>query len=205
MFCLLGSLISNFLVAVLGSIALISAIDSADSFRMFTNDGNIYTVIVSVIFVVTNVILLINKKENLPRFIHVLRLSSAVTEAVIFLVVVIILLPSSGLFLLQGFSMLVLHVIVPILSVLSFLLFENYPKKAQLTGTILGSLPVVLYGVIAITLVILKVWTGFQIPYPFLMVYSNPVWLTILYIVGIFGGTFGLSFLLSFLNRKIQN
>lgn len=120
------------LLTVLGSIALISAIDSVGSFRMFTNDGNIYTVIVSVVFVISNLILIINKNENIAPFIHVLRLSSAVTEAVIFLVVVIILLPSSGLFLLRGFSMFVFHIIVPILSVLSFLLFEKYPKKASL-------------------------------------------------------------------------
>lgn len=210
------SLAVNLAVAVLGLTAVLTQVftsraatngvdlSGTDAFRFFTNDGNIFCSFVSVITVVANVVCLIKHKDGkLPDWLYLLRLGSAVTGMVIFLVVVAILTPTMGAGLLSGFSMIILHAVDPILIVASFLLLDRRSGKVNVLKAVWGIVPVGIYGVIAIILCVAKVWTGNLIPYPFLDVYNNPWWASALYAVGMTAGAYGLTVLFNYLNGKI--
>lgn len=55
------------------------------------------------------------------------------------------------------------------------------------------------YGIVLIFLNIIHAVNG---PYPFLMVYEQPVWATLLWAITILGGVYGLSILLKFLRKQ---
>ena len=82
--------------------------------------------------------------------------------------------------------MIVLHVLNPVLVSLSFIVTMHHDVK-KIEG-LLGMVPMALYGIPVLTLIITKVWTKGLIPYPFLKIYDNPWWATILMLIGMFGG-----------------
>ena len=59
------------------------------------------------------------------------------------------------------------------------------------------------YGIIALILVATKVWNGRLIPYPFLRLYDNPWWQSVLYITFMFGGSALAALLLSMVTNKL--
>ena len=62
--------------------------DGIMTFRWMTVDGTIYTTILTIIVVACNVYELIRKTEVSRKVVYLLRLSSAVTEGIIIIVVV---------------------------------------------------------------------------------------------------------------------
>ena len=79
----------NLLISFLGVSALYIKFfiyDGIIAFRAFTVDGNIFTTIVSIVSLLINVKELVDGKEHESSRMFFLRLASAVTEAVIFIV-----------------------------------------------------------------------------------------------------------------------
>ena len=66
----------------------------------------------------------------------------------------------------------------------------------------LALIPTIFYAILAITLNIAKVWEG---PYPFLLVYRNPLWQTIAYSIVILGGAVAISRGYEVINRRIAD
>lgn len=187
--------IVHLLIFILGMIAIFMQLITKDKssnlvivngyniFRFFTNDGNIFISIVSLISFIYLIYSLISKKEY-PKWLYLLNLMSAASGGLIFLTVVFVLVPFYGAMLLKGYIMIMLHAINPILSILLFIFYiKGYISKKE---SILGIIPMAIYGIIALALVISKVWVGNLIPYPFLRVYENPVWMSILYNIYVF-------------------
>lgn len=197
-------------IIVMGSIAIIlQAISSSQSilsegglaiFRYFTIDGNIFVCVASIV-IISYLIYAYIKKKDIPNYIYILHLMSAVSSLLIFLTVMVVLLPYYGSILLAGYIMIVLHATNPIIVLLSFLFLYNNKIKKRLA--ILGIMPMAVYGIIAIILVACKVWTGRLIPYPFLELYDNPWWQSVLYITFMFGGSALAGLLLSFASSKL--
>lgn len=204
------SLTLNIVIVVLDIIAILNQLLSNDTtlqnanginiFRYFTNDGNIFAMIVAIINIVYISICIIKNKNNDSKIIYIFNLMSSVTLFLIFLVVVIILAPISPM-LVSGYNMIIEHVVVPFLCVCNFLFLTN--NKISKKMSLIGSLPLLLYGVIAIILCLTKVWTNELIPYPFLDIYNNPIWMTLLYAIGIIGGSFFVSILFNFSADKL--
>lgn len=209
------SLCVNALIVILGSIAILTQIFATNSngalsvsgfrvFKYFTNDGNILTIIVSSIIVVMNILELKKNEYTKPIWAYYLQLASAVSGMIIFLVVMFMLLPVFGVGIILGYRMMVLHIINPLLAVATLILFGEKNKKISLKECIFGSAPVLVYGSIALILCITRVWEGDAIPYPFLRVYEQPWWASILYVCGIWGGSFGLGVAFNYLNTKFK-
>ena len=198
------------IIIVMGSVAIIlQAISSSQSplseggfaiFRYFTIDGNIF-ICVSSIVIMSYLIYAYIKKKDIPNYIYILHLMSAVSSLLIFLTVMVVLLPYYGSILLIGYIMIVLHATNPIIAVLSFLFL--YKNKITNRLALLGIMPMAVYGIIAIILVASKVWTGNLIPYPFLKLYDNPWWQSVLYITSMFGGSALAGLLLAFASNKL--
>ena len=163
-------------------------------FRMFTNDGNLFSALAALSCGIYSAYCAVRNKSMDSRVIYSLRLMSAVSETVIFLIVVAVLMPMGMNMLLSGYSLFVLHAAAPFVTVISFALLDPRPKKIGKAGFLWGALPVFLYGLIVLILCLAKVWTGNLIPYPFFRVYDNPVWLTVAAMAGIIAVTLLLSF-----------
>lgn len=204
---IIGLILTNSLIVVLGTIAIALQIFSSNgqggvdfngvrAFNYFTNDGNIFCIIVSLITMITGFMMIKNEDKKPSRLLYLASLASSVNGIIIFMVVILLLMPAMGMLLFNGYTMLILHAVNPILIVLQFILF--YPREhVSFKLCIFGALPVLLYGAVSITLCVTKVWTGSTIPYPFLNVYANPLWQTLLYVVGILGGAYLISFLIN--------
>ena len=200
-------IILHLIIIIMGSIAIISqailppdtknavSTSGVNIFRYFTIDGNIFIIASSIVVLLS---ILLNKES---KIVYLLHLMAAVSALLIFFTVVIVLLPYFGPLLLHGYKMIVLHATNPIICIISFLFF--YKTKISKKMALLGILPMAVYGFFALLFCLTKVWTGALIPYPFLKVYENPWWESILYVIFMFGGCMVVSIVLSIVSRRL--
>ena len=170
----------NLLISALGISSLFIKfflVDGLLAFRAFTVDGNIFTTIVSVIAVVVNIREIIKKTENDSRTMFFLELASAVTEAVIFIVVMIGYLP---IFTdnpkITPYHMFCLHVAIPVLAVLRFIFFEKPLGILKPSKLLIGAIPIGVYGIGVVTAIKLGILPVSLVPYSFLDFDSNFLW-----------------------------
>ncbi len=136
-------------------------------------------------------------------FTHLTRFIATSSGTLTFLVVIFILIPMypNPLTLLYERSMLFHHTICPILSIVSFLFFEKEESRNLTYRHIpYGIALTAVYGAIFITLNAVKAFYG---PYPFLYVYEQPVWMSIVWFILVFGLSYGISVALYIGNKKI--
>lgn len=201
------SLSLNLFVFVSGLVAILLQIFNKDEningieiFKFFTNDSNIFAIIVSLITSIYLIYSLKNNKDSDSKVIYILNLMSAVSLIIVFFVVVFVLIPSNVIGV-KGYSLLMEHGLIPLIVVLNFLFC--YSNKISKKLSIIGIIPLMVYAVFSLTFCITKVWIDSQIPYPFLNVYNNPIWMSILYTIGIVGGSTLISIGISRLSYKL--
>ena len=182
-----GALCANALVVVLEVVALVLSLagQGVESFLFYTQDSNYFAMAASLLFCVYAVREL-RGVGKMPGWIHTFRYMAVSCLMLTFFVVITILMPMSGenaLFMLYGNSMLYQHTICPILAVFSFFVFES---RTDLPGfdVIKALVPTLAYALMTITLNICKVIEG---PYPFLMVYAQPWYASVLWCIIILG------------------
>ena len=162
----------------------------------YTEQSNILALISSSIIL----IYLLNNK-TIPRYLSLFRLVTTVSLLVTFLVVIFILAPmfnfNYGWLLFSGAS-LYMHLLCPLLSVISFIYFENHSFNNKY-DSLIGIIFTIIYAIIAIVLNILRIIEG---PYPFLLVYENSVIVSIIWCVLILGGSYLISMGLLKLKKK---
>ena len=157
----------------------------------YTNLSNILALIVSVLFI-------INYKKK-SKLINDLRFMSTSCLMVTFLVVLFILSPMYQFnYKLLMFTdvFFILHTLCPLLSIISYIFFEDGSKKKYL-----GFAFTLFYGIVLIILNALRIVNG---PYPFLMVYKQGIIMSIVWFILIIGGCYIISLLLSYLNKKLK-
>lgn len=181
------NLIFEAIIAALGISALaikFFLVDGVIAFRAFTNDGNLFTAVVMTISVITGIAGLAGNKETNSRTLYFLKLASAVTEAVIFIVVMIGYLPFfDDNPAITPYHMFCLHVAVPVLSVVNFIFFQTPVGVIQPQKMLFGAIPIMVYGtgvVIAIKTGILPMWL---VPYSFLDFDGQFVWFVLFALV----------------------
>ena len=176
-------------------------------FLYYTEDSNILSGISSLLLV----IFLIVKKDlrRIPDWVYVFRYIGTCCLTVTFIVVVTILIPSDNInylegvkrFLFQG-SMLFHHLLCPIISFISFTLFEGNKKLNKKKTIWYALIPTFIYGVIFIMLNIFRIVDG---PYPFLRVYKQPWYMSIMWIFIIYIGNYYIAKLILYLNQLSAN
>lgn len=194
------SLFSNLLLAGLECYAVYCTIARYGSFIIFqyyTIDSNFLCLLSSIVFFVFGCIGWKKKTYQVPLWVRILRLTASGGLALTFLVVVCVLCPaygpSSWVMMLFQKEMLFHHFLCPIISVASFLILET-DKRIKLKHTLYPLAYTLAYAIPVLILNICHVITG---PYPFLEVYNQAWYLTVLYIVGILGFDYLLIYLLS--------
>lgn len=195
------ALILNIIIVVFEIIAFL--LQRGINIVYYTQDSNLLALISSSIFVVYNLINLKNEKYVLPKWVGIFKYITTCSLLLTFLVVVFILSGSlSGLVILLGYgSMLFHHTLCPILAVISFICYEEYDLD-----NVKDNLNAVSFTIFyAIVIMILNIQRIVKGPYPFLYVYEQPVWATILWVIVILSGAFELAYFLRKSNRKVLN
>lgn len=124
------------------------------TFRMFTVLSNMFVAITAAMSIPFAVDGIRQKNYHLPRWIVNLTFSSVTCITLTFLITIFILSPRSGYFemMISG-SFLFMHTIVPIVSILSFLMINTY-HNVKLKTSLYALIPVLAYGVVYLILVI---------------------------------------------------
>ena len=171
-------------------------------FEYYTQDSNLLMLIVAAMacfFILRKMI----KRTDYPRWFSILKYTATLALLLTNLIVVFVLAPGIGFP--QGYQLLVFtgamyytHLVCPVLAMVSFCLFEKHNLNHK-NDAFLAIIYTLVYAVILLILNILHVVWG---PYPFLMVYDQPIWTSLLWCVGILGGTYLLALALKCLRRQ---
>ena len=127
-----------------------------ESFRYFTTLSNLFCAFTALVLLLSELF------GAMPPWAVTLKYMGTVAVTVTFLTVFLFLLPASRSIhgLLSTWPEIVMHVVTPLLAILSFLCFENRGLSAWVIP--LGVLPVLLYGWLYLNRVVLqKVWPDF--------------------------------------------
>ena len=170
----------------------------------FTNGINTlqyYTVLSNLLALVTSTIYsscFLKYHGEIPVWVSFLRYTTTVCLTLTFVVVCCIFVPVAGPEVLYGGVQFFHHLCCPILSIVSFLFFEN---RRELTGRCIffAVIPTLIYAAVLILLNALCLVVG---PYPFLLVHEQTPMQSVVYYIIITGLAFVASLLLHLMSRR---
>lgn len=172
--------------------------------RWMTVDGTLFTLILTLFFFIVNIVELHRKTEMTRRAVYISRLSSAVAESVIIIVVLISQLPIFPMHMhVARPDMFLMHIVIPILVIASFTMNDSPLGKLSRAETFYGTSFVTLYAVNVLALIVTGVIKREYIPYGFLDVKAMSIPAIIGTIVVFYVMGYSLSAGLSKLNRKL--
>ena len=172
-------------------------------FKFYTENSNYFALIVSTLFCV-NAIIALRNKSMISRFAHNLRFVSTVCLTVTLLVVLLVLIPMyPNTFINMMFlnSNLYQHLLCPVLSIISFVFFENQ-QKLQKNSIFYAIIPTLVYGTVCIVLNLFRIITG---PYPFFYVYEVPWYFSTFMSIGIFLGAILVAYIIYAVHNRGKN
>ncbi len=179
--------------------------DFLSDFRFMTINGTVFTSIISLITAVISLAEIIKGEDIKLEKFYFLRLTSVVTESIIAIVILMSLFPfipdKPNILKYDSFNM---HVIIPILTIVSFLIAEPPSDKIKPIMRFNGSALITIYSVIIVSLILWGVIPQKDIPYSFLEVNTRPLWYILLAGVIIYAGAYFLSWGYIELNKKIS-
>lgn len=195
------ALIINLLVVLLETIGLTMCFYKygLESFRYYTIDSNIIAFIASFAYSIAMVIDLIYEQDKNHHIINVLKYLGATALFITAIVVLTILGPmSSYKAVLLEDAMIYVHVLCPILTIISYMFVE----KQTLRGYKVAFFPLsytFVYGIIILILNIKKEMVG---PYPFFEVYNHNIFFCAGSCIAILVVTYLFSVFINILNKK---
>ena len=182
------ALVLNLIIIILEIIGLVISMVSSKRLMIeyYTEESNIFLLIVSSIYV-----FYLLTKRKIPKWLSILKHMAVLGLSITFLVVIFVLAPMYNFnygWMLFYKAMLYHHTLCPILAFITYLFVEEHKlSKKDIPYTMIFTLA---YTVILITCNLLKIVEG---PYPFLMVYKQPIYMSILWVILIDGGAYLLS------------
>ena len=188
------ALVLNVVLVVLGITGLIRTIIGMGypAWEYYTQLSNYFALCSAAIYSVFLMRNIRDKSKIIPKWVSILKYSATLSLLVTFLVVVFILTPYYGkdiiIWIFFEGSNLFYHTLCPIITFISFMFFESHNIKG-IKDNFRAVYFTIAYAIVFITLNILKVYEG---PYPFLMVYKQPVYMSIVWFILIVGGAFGI-------------
>jgi hypothetical protein len=190
--CLIVSLVINCAIVVFELIAAVMSFgrNGAGMLAFYTEDSNLFALLTCSAYAVCAVRSLRSGRAVFPAAVTMLKYMSVCCLTVTFIVVVCVLCPMYGAeayrFMLLENSMLFHHLICPVAAALSFIFFEPCPASGRRTALI-ALIPTAAYAAVTVTLNIARVMKG---PYPFLHVYEQPVYMSVIWLAVILAGAY---------------
>ena len=165
---------SNILLIVLAGLGLYFSIVDKNAFLYYSDNAGMFALSSSIIYV----IVVLTKKE--PNFLSLALRYVSTTCLVLTLVGTFYVATTTGENYLDSFikgSHLFNNLLCPIVSVISFTLFEGDRRLNKKKTIWYALIPTVIYGVIMLVCNVSNTFTG---PYSFMMINDNPVYLTVI-------------------------
>lgn len=171
-------------------------------FKYYTVDSNILVGIVSLILIIYEYKLINKKIDKIPKKIYLLKFMGTAGITLTFLTTLLFLAPQYGFYAMYNNTNLLFHLIVPLLSLISYIVFEKYDNKYKYS--VLGIVPMFIYSIFYTVNVIIHLDEGtmkYDI-YGFLKGDINNAYIVLpsIYLVSLL-----ISVVLIFLNRRVKN
>ena len=176
-----------------------------DRLRYMTFWGTIFTSIVSLVFGIICINEAIKEIEVTNKTAYFLRLSSATTELIIFVVVMFgltSLVPDQPD--ISSYPGVMMHLVIPISTVLSFILNDAPVGKPKPQEPFKGLLIIILYAAVMIAFFGSGILPSEKAPYSFLDFENTSLFFKFACLVGIFVVGYAVSWLLMRLNMKLS-
>lgn len=185
----------NILIIILEIIGFILVFNELGivSLEYYTEDSNLLLLVSSSIF-----LMFLLRNKELPSWFKSLRFASIVSTTLTLIIVLTVLSWTTdlGLYhLLFGGSMLYHHTLCPVLAIFAFMI-EKYDELNVIHGLYFT----IIYAIIMISLNILKIVEG---PYPFLLIYKQPVIHSVIWTIVILAITYAITLILKKVNGKV--
>ena len=164
---------SNILLIVLAGLGLYFSIVDKNVFLYYSDNAGMFALSSSIIYV----IIILTKKE--PNFLSLALRYVSTTCLVLTLVGTFYVATTTGENYLDSFikgSHLFNNLLCPIVSVISFTLFEGDRRLNKKKTIWYALIPTVIYGIIMLVCNVTNTFTG---PYSFMMINDNPVYVTV--------------------------
>lgn len=174
------NLIISLIVVILGTFAIIYIWnydrEGILTFRWMTVDGTIFTSIMAFAFIVISLVELRWYTEVTSRLVYFMRLSSAVGEGLIIVLVLLSQLPMSPshMHILRP-DMFCMHIVIPILTICSFVINDSPVGRLGMFKRLHGLWFVNSYAIVMTALILQGVITEEEVPYFFLDILNMPV------------------------------
>ena len=168
------------LIVLLGASSFVYGLSlepSVTIFRFLTVDGTLFTSTGALVCMVVNLVEIMRRRDIRSKFTYFVRLAMAVAESVIFIVVVFSQLPvfSQHLPMFDRYDSFVMHVLIPIFGVGSFLFNDSPQGKLTFSQRWQGTWFVTFYAVVILSLISSEKLPSELIPY-FFLDYRNEGW-----------------------------
>ena len=175
-----------------------------EMFKFYTVDSNILIGIASLLLAINEIKLLNKKIKEIPIFIYILKLIATSGITLTFITTAFFLAPQYGIYAMYNNNNLFFHLIIPILSIITYVIYEKYDNKYKYAP--LGMLPMFIYSIYYTINVILHLNNGglsFKYDfYGFLQGNINNIYIVIPFIYFV---TYLISLLLIFFNKNIKS
>ena len=171
--------------------------------RFFTVESNIFVGIISLIFAINEINVMKGKKKEISKRNYILKLMATTAVGLTFFVVFAYLGPiaTTGISSLLMNSNLFFHLIIPVLSILNFVLFEK-TDKINFKCTFYGIVPTAIYGYYYLFNVLIHMENGIVSPiYDWYWFVQYGVWTAIIVVPIIFLITYIISCVLWRVNK----
>ena len=175
-------------------------------FRWMTVDGTVFTTLGALLFVAVNLVEMLAHTEMTRVPVYYVRLSSAVVESVVFIVVMFSQLPffTEHLPICDRYDSFVMHVLIPILGVASFLINDSPIGKLSAAKRWHGTWFVTFYAVTILTLIEIGKLPPNLIPYFFLDYRQNGWGIFLSAFAFVYGSAYLMAWRLSEWNRRLS-
>jgi len=170
-------------------------------FKFFTVDSNIFMGLISLLFIIKTL-----KNKQIKKNMYILKLMSTTSVALTFIVVFLYLGPISkdGIKSLLQNSNLFFHLIIPVLSIITFIKYEK--TNLKLKDTIYGTIPTIIYATIYLINILIHMENGKVSPiYDWYWFVQNGVKQAIIVLPLILLISYIISLILYKLNRRLYD
>lgn len=171
---------------------------NAMDYTFYTLDSNLLALFAAIIY-----LLYLIRNKKIPKWVSILKYTSVLSLMVTFLVVLFILCPMFNfayLALLFNSTNMYFHTLCPILAFISFVTVEKHEING-FKDNFRAIYFTIIYAIILVALNTLNIVDG---PYPFLKVYDQSIFMSILWTIIIVGGAFGIGKLIQIIKNNIE-
>lgn len=175
-------------------------------FRWMTVDATLFTTLGALLCVAVNLVEMLARTEVTRVMVYYVRLSSAVAETVVFIVVMFSRLPffSEHLPIFDRYDSFVMHVLIPILGVESFLINDSPIGRLSAKERWHGTWFVTVYAVVILSLIEIGKLPSERIPFFFLDYRRNGWGVFFCAFAFVYGNAYLMAWRLSEWNRKLS-